>query len=143
MDEKGKLKDYSNKNRPYISALEEMARIFEEDSIRKIVERLHQNDDVDADGSAHHHTLGLRADQALPGSFGTAILRVGGIYFFDTAGDYGGFLLCDGSVYNYDDYPHLGLHRGGVPGGTFTVPTVALTGCIAYICYSSLPKADG
>ncbi len=32
-----------------------------------------------------------------------------------------GWLLLDGSTYNYDDYPDLGALYGGAPGGTFDV----------------------
>jgi len=36
----------------------------------------------------------------------------------------GGFLICDGATYNYDDYPALGALFGAAPGGTFVVPDI-------------------
>ena len=38
-----------------------------------------------------------------------------------------GYLLCDGSTYNYNDYPDLGVLLGGSSGGTFTTPDINFT----------------
>jgi microcystin-dependent protein len=35
-----------------------------------------------------------------------------------------GWLFCDGTTKNYNDYPELGALRGGTAGGTFTVPNL-------------------
>ena len=35
-----------------------------------------------------------------------------------------GYLLCDGSAYDYDTYPSLGFILGGTPGTQFNVPNI-------------------
>src|SRR5689334_22727823 len=127
----GKLKDRSRNDKPYLSGSPELEEILNSPSLRAVLDALHKFDDLDADGAAHHHTLGLRADQALPGSYGSVIFRVGEIRFFAVAGDYGGFLRCDGASYNRSDFPHLSQYLGG-GGATFNVPTVTLTGTVPY-----------
>jgi len=44
-----------------------------------IVNRFHQKDDADSSSEAHHHTLGIKKDQAAPGNHkhdGTTSLRL-------------------------------------------------------------------
>jgi hypothetical protein len=134
----GKLKDYSRKNHPYLSGIDPLEKIFSLEDLRSILSELHKYDDVDADGFAHHHTLGTRADQALPGSFGLLIYHVGEIRFFAENDAPKEFIRANGATKDTEDYPHLAAYLGET-GSTFNVPNITLSGTVPFICTVPVP----